>query len=123
MPTQARRTVRSRTTGDAVDTATAALEAAAQDVQDNAESPAAIGRATVDVGRQASSTTGRVVRAPASAVRTVVEDLAGAARRPDTVLAWVGLAGLAAFGVLEAPVAAAVGVGIAVAAGTRRARS
>ena len=39
-----------------------------------------------------------------------------------SLLYWGGLAGLAALGVLEWPAAVAVGVGVAIASGVRRAR-
>jgi hypothetical protein len=120
MPSRSRRSTETSTAGDAVQDATAALEAAAQDAAANVPD---VGQGTVDAGRQTGSTAGYVLRAPGSAVRALVEDVAGAARRPDAVLTWVALAGLAAVGVMEAPVAAAVAVGIAVAGGVRRARS
>jgi hypothetical protein len=41
----------------------------------------------------------------------------------ELVLTWVGLAGPAAVGLIEAPVAAVVGVAVAGAGGVRRARS
>jgi hypothetical protein len=50
----------------------------------------------------------------------VADDVAAAARRPDAVIYWGGLGGMATLGVLEWPVAAAVGVGIAVVNGRRR---
>jgi hypothetical protein len=64
-----------------------------------------------------------VVALPATATAAVVDDVVSAARRPDTVLYGGALIGLAALGVLEWPVAAAVGVGVAVASGVRRART
>lgn len=124
MPTRSRTTTTgrsdTRTAGDAAREATVTLQGAAQDATDNASD---LGEQTVHAGRQTGSTAGRSLRAPGSAVRAVVDDIGGAARRPDAVLTWVGLAGLAAFGVIEAPVAAVVGVGIAVAGGLRRART
>ena len=120
MPTRSRRTTAATgTAGDAVQDATAALEAAAHDVADNVPD---LDLETLAAGRNTSSTAGRVFRAPSTAIRTLVDDVTGAARRPDAVLSWVGLAGLAAVGVIEAPVAAVVGVAIAVAGGVRRAR-
>ncbi len=114
-PTASGRTM----SGEVMHDASATVQGAAQDVAANF--PRA-GVDTVEVGRQTGSTTAQVLRAPGSAVRTLVDDLAGAARRPDAVLSWAALAGLVAVGVLEAPVAAAVGVGIAVAGGVRRVR-
>lgn len=67
-----------------------------------------------------------VVRAatlPVRAAGALAGDLSGAARRPDAVLYWGGLAGLAALGVLDWPVAATIGVGVAVAYGLRRTRT
>jgi hypothetical protein len=66
---------------------------------------------------------GHVVTLPVTVARAVVDDVATTARRPDAVVYWGGLAGLAALGVLDWPVAAAVGVGVAVAGGRRRART
>jgi hypothetical protein len=57
---------------------------------------------------------------PLLAVTAVADDIAATARRPEAVVYWGGLAVLAALGVLEWPAAAAVGVGIAVARGSRR---
>jgi hypothetical protein len=65
---------------------------------------------------------GRAATLPAKVVMAVADDIASTARRPDAVLYWGGLAGLAALGVFEWPVAAAVGVGVAVANGRRRSR-
>jgi hypothetical protein len=56
------------------------------------------------------------------ATRTVVEDVVSTARRPDGLLYLGGLVGLAALGVLEWPVAAVTGLGVAVASGARHAR-
>jgi hypothetical protein len=120
MPTRSRRiTTDTGTAGDAVQDATTALEAAAHDVADNVPD---LDLETLAAERRADSTARAVFRAPGTAVRTLVDDVAGAARRPDAVLTWVGLAGLAAVGVIEAPVAAVVGVAVAVAGGVRRAR-
>ncbi len=66
----------------------------------------------------------RTARLPFLAVRVVAHDVSSASRRPDTVAYWAGLGALAAFGVLDWPIAAAIGigVGVAVASGARRAR-
>jgi len=77
----------------------------------------------VDTGRDGAGTIGRVLGAPVTVAREVADDVAAAARRPDTVAYWGGLAALAVVGAIELPVAAAIGVGVAVASGVRRARS
>jgi hypothetical protein len=64
-----------------------------------------------------------VVTLPVTATVAVVDDVVSAVRRPDVVLYGGALAGLAALGVLAWPVAGAVGVGVAVASGVRRART
>lgn len=64
-----------------------------------------------------------VVTFPVTAVRAVAEDVVSTARRPEALVYWGGLAGLALFGVLEWPAAAAVGVGVAIANGRRRSRT
>jgi hypothetical protein len=66
---------------------------------------------------------GQVITLPVTVARAVADDIASTARRPDAVLYWGGLVGLAALGVLEWPVAVAAGVGVAVASGRRRART
>ena len=71
-------------------------------------------------GADLARTVARVVALPVTVVAAVADDVAATARRPDAVVYWGGLVGMAALGVLEWPVAAAVGVGIAVANGRRR---
>jgi hypothetical protein len=66
---------------------------------------------------------GAVVTMPFAVARSVAEDVVSTARRPDALLYWGGLVGMAALGVLEWPVAAAAGVGVAVANGVRRSRA
>lgn len=78
------------------------------------------GRAAELGGRTARSARG-ALPAPAAVARSVRDDVA-AARRPDAVLYWGGAAGFAAMGVLEFPVAAAVGVGVVAAGVVRRGR-
>lgn len=73
--------------------------------------------------RQATGPIAQVVTFPYVLGREVAEDIVSTARRPDAVLYWGGLAGLAALGVLEWPAAVALGVGVAVASGIRRARA
>jgi hypothetical protein len=58
-----------------------------------------------------------------TAARVVADDLASAAQRPDALVYWGGLAALAALGAIELPVAAAIGVGVAIAGGIRRGRT
>lgn len=77
----------------------------------------------VETGRGGTSTAGRVLGAPATVAREVADDVAAAARRPETVLYWGGLAALALMGAIELPVAAAIGVGVAIASNARRSRS
>jgi len=56
-------------------------------------------------------------------VRGLADDVASTLRRPDAVLYLGGVVGLPALGILEWPVAAVAGVGLAVASGVRRART
>jgi hypothetical protein len=63
----------------------------------------------------------QVATLPVAVGQRLAEDVGTAARRPDMVLYWAGLAGLAALGALEWPAAAAVGVGVALASRVRRA--
>jgi uncharacterized protein (DUF2267 family) len=65
----------------------------------------------------------QVMTMPVTATRAVVEDVVSTVRRPDGLLYLGGLVGLAVLGVLEWPVAAATGIGVAVASGARRARA
>jgi len=73
-------------------------------------------------GSRAADPLRQVITFPVNATRTVLEDVVSTARRPDALLYYGGLAGLAALGVLEWPVAAVTGLGVAVASGARRAR-
>jgi len=77
-------------------------------------------KAAADAAAGLTRSVGHLAGLPIAVARTVVDDVASTARRPDAVIYWGGLAGLAALGVLEWPVAAAVGVGVAVAGGRRR---
>jgi hypothetical protein len=88
-----------------------------------ADEPAAVTEDIAATGRNGAGTLTRVITAPVTVVREVADDVASAARRPDAVVYWGGLAALAALGAIELPVAAALGVGVAVAGGIRRARS
>jgi hypothetical protein len=92
-----------------------------------AEQAQRMARAAVEKAAALGSGVARSVRTvvtpPVTATAAVVDDVVSAVRRPDAVLYGGALIGLAAFGILEWPVAAAVGVGVAVAGGVRRARS
>jgi hypothetical protein len=66
---------------------------------------------------------GRAVTLPVRVAAAIADDVSSTARRPDAVLYWGGLAGLAVLGVLDWPVAAAVGIGVAVANGRRASRT
>jgi hypothetical protein len=91
-------------------------------ISDEAQEVPAAGEDTVAAGREGGRSLGRIVSAPVTVAREVVDDLGAAARRPEAVLYWGGLAAMTALGVIELPVAAAVGVGVAVAGGFRRAQ-
>ena len=93
-----------------------AAELAQQMARSAVEKAAALGSGVVHTART-------VVTLPVTATVAVVDDVVSAVRRPDVVLYGGALAGLAAAGVLAWPVAGAVGVGVAVASGVRRARA
>lgn len=103
--------------------ATGRRSAPSEAVASEAREVPAAGEDAVSAGREGGRSVGRLMTAPVTVAREVVDDVAGAARRPDAVLYWGGLAAMAALGVIELPVAAAVGVGVAVAGGIRRNRS
>jgi hypothetical protein len=84
--------------------------------------PAAAGSATAQAPDLAR-TMGRAVTLPVRVAAAIADDVSSTARRPDAVLYWGGLAGLAVLGVLDWPVAAAVGIGVAVANGRRASRT
>lgn len=73
-----------------------------------------------EAGRNGAGTLNRVMAAPVAMAREVVDDVASAARQPETMVYWGGLAAMAVLGAIELPVAAAIGVGMAVASGIRR---
>lgn len=77
-------------------------------------------RQAVEAPPQTGGATAQVLRFPGTVAGAIAGDISSVARRPEAVLYWGGLAGLAALGVLEWPVAAAIGVGVAVASGIRR---
>ncbi len=88
-----------------------------------ATAKAASGEAAAQVsaaGSGAGAAMRQIITAPAAVARAVADDMVTTVRRPDAVLYLGGLVGLAALGVLEWPVAAAAGVGLAVANGIRR---
>jgi hypothetical protein len=113
---------RGRTAGAAVTPRTQPTAALAPHPRSPAEGrgPRAGTNGTSRPGTDLATTVGRTVAMPLLAVTAVADDIAATARRPEAVLYWGGLAVLAALGVLEWPAAAAVGVGIAVARGSRR---
>lgn len=100
----------------AKDAAASAVEATADTAEEAAATTGAAGAGAVQALRQ-------VIMMPATVAREVADDVVTTVRRPDAVLYIGGLIGLAALGVLEWPVAAAAGVGVAVANGVRRART
>lgn len=77
---------------------------------------------TAAAGSGAAQSLRQILTMPATVARQVADDVVTTVRRPDAVLYLGGLVGLAVVGVLEWPVAAAAGVGVAVANGVRRAR-
>ena len=92
------------------------------------ESPTAALPETGSVAGDAAATGHSLVRSvahvvtlPVTVAKAVADDIVTTAQRPDAVLYWGGLAGLAALGIIDVPVAAAVGVGVAIAGGRRRA--
>jgi hypothetical protein len=74
-------------------------------------------------GTAAAGSLRQVISAPVAVVRDVVDDVASTLRRPDAVLYLGGVVGLAVLGIVEWPVAAVAGVGLAIATGRRRPRS
>jgi len=60
---------------------------------------------------------------PVRVSQGLAHDVAVTARNPEAVAYWGGLAALAVVGALEWPVAAAAGLGVAVAGAVRRGRS
>ena len=60
-----------------------------------------------------------VVASPLAVINAVARDIADTARRPEVIAYWAGLAGVTLLGAIEWPVAVAVGVGVAIARGTR----
>jgi hypothetical protein len=101
--------------------AVAAAVRASQEASQQEKAAAAPGAGAAAAVRGVAGPATQVLTFPYTLGRAVAEDIASTARRPDAVLYWTGLAGLAVLGVLEWPAAAAVGVGIAIANGRRRA--
>jgi|tagenome__1003787_1003787.scaffolds.fasta_scaffold20402763_2 hypothetical protein len=87
------------------------------------EEAAAAADGTATAGSAAAGSLRQVVSAPMTVARDVVDDVASTLRRPDAVLYLGGVVGLAVLGILEWPVAAVAGVGLAIANGRRRARA
>jgi len=77
---------------------------------------------TAAAGTGAAGSLRQILTMPATVARQVADDVVTTVQRPDAVLYLGGLVGLAVVGVLEWPVVAAAGVGVAVAGGVRRAR-
>lgn len=129
MPTAARRDTTTATSDTATNDVTARDATAGDATTGGGAGPsvkAEARNATDDVSTAGSATANsvrQIIMMPATVVRQVADDVASTARRPDAVVYVGGLLGLAALGVLEWPVAAVAGVGVAVANGVRRARA
>lgn len=78
---------------------------------------------TAAAGSGATGSLRQIITMPSTVARQIAGDVVTTVRRPDAVLYLGGLVGLAAVGVLEWPVAAAVGIGAAVATEVRTART
>jgi hypothetical protein len=129
MPTAARRaattsnpTTAPTTTADASPEGGVADDATTTLAEAREQGVAAAG-GTAAVGSAAASSLRQVISAPVTVAREMVDDVVSTLRRPDAVLYLGGVVGLAALGIVEWPVAAVAGVGLAVASGVRRARS
>ena len=126
MPTAARRDTTTATSDTATNDVTARDATAGDATTGGGAGPsvkAEARNATDDVSTAGSATANsvrQIIMMPATVVRQVADDVASTARRPDAVVYVGGLLGLAALGVLEWPVAAVAGVGVAVANGVRR---
>jgi hypothetical protein len=126
MPTAARRDT---ATGDATPSSTTSKNATKNaTTSEEASSPvkAEASKAADDVtsaGSATASSLRQIVTMPVTVARAVADDVVSTARRPDAVLYLGGLVGLAVLGVLEWPVAAVAGAGVAVASGVRRVRA
>jgi hypothetical protein len=123
MPTTPRRAA---TTG--ARTATGPTTAAAPPSDDASDGTTTLAEAreeaaagTADAGSAAVGALRQVISAPVTVARDVADDVVSTLRRPDAVLYLAGAVGLAALGVLEWPVVAVAGVGLAIANGRRRA--
>jgi hypothetical protein len=87
------------------------------------EEAAAAAEGTAAAGSAAGGALRQVLSAPVTVARDVADDVASTLRRPDAVLYLAGVVGLAALGVVEWPVVAVAGVGLAIANGRRRGRT
>jgi hypothetical protein len=85
------------------------------EAREEAAGPAGAGSAAASSLRQA-------IFAPVTVAREVADDVASTLRRPDAVLYIGGVTALAVLGIVEWPVAAVAGVGLAIANGRRRGR-
>jgi hypothetical protein len=123
MPPAAREPARRGTTRTDPDPVTEPPPVTDDTTEDTTESSAAPAGTGTGTGASLAGTAGHLALLPVTVAMTVVDDIASTARRPDALVYWGGLAAMATLGVLEWPVAAAVGVGVAVANGRRRARA
>jgi hypothetical protein len=125
MPPAAREPARrgtTRTDPDPVTESPLVTDNTTEDTTESSAAPAGTGTGT-GTGASLAGTAGHLALLPVTVTMAVVDDIASTARRPDALVYWGGLAAMATLGVLEWPVAAAVGVGVAVANGRRRARA
>lgn len=121
MPPTTRRAATDSYDSNDTDAAAPSTAQAATSTADQATGEAAAD--TAPAGSGAAGALRQIITVPGTVARQVADDVVTTARRPDAVLYLSGLVGLAVIGVLEWPVAAAAGVGVAVASGVRRARA
>jgi hypothetical protein len=127
MPTAARRdTATSDDTPSSATSKNATTKNATTSEEASSPVKAEASKAADDVtsaGSATASSLRQIVTMPVTVARAVADDVVSTARRPDAVLYLGGLVGLAVLGVLEWPVAAVAGAGVAVASGVRRVRA
>lgn len=121
MPTARRKAERPTTDTQQTDAAT--KERAAEAGDEAIATAGEVADSAAPTGRGLIGSVGQIVTLPATVVRDLADDVASVARRPDAAAYVGGVVALAALGVLEWPVAAVAGVGVAVANGVRRRRS
>ena len=123
MPTTPRRAATTGTRAATGPTTTAAppSDDASDGTTTLAEAREEAAASTADAGSAAVGALRQVISAPVTVARDVADDVVSTLRRPDAVLYLAGAVGLAALGVLEWPVVAVAGVGLAIANGRRRA--